>query len=125
MNKHNPKRVAIAVLIAGGALAGVAVKHHAASSARERATPVLAEIPSSLDASPGEGEVVRVYSVSGMCCASCTHKLHDRIASMDGVEACAVDLLKERLTLIARDDLAPERILSRLSFDKYTAVELP
>jgi len=113
------------VLLAGGVLAGVAIKHSVDEAERESATPVLAEIPSRLDVSPGEGEVVRAYSVSGMCCESCTRKLHERIGSLDGVGACAVDLLEERLTLIARKNLPPERILSRLSFDKYTVVELP
>jgi copper chaperone CopZ len=125
MNEHKPKRVAVMVLLAGGALAAVAMRQNTATEQRERSLPVLEEIPSYLAVSAGEGEVVRAYSVSGMCCASCTRKLHQRIASMDGVEACAVDLAQERLTLIARNNLPPERILMRLSFGKYTAVELP
>ena len=125
MSEYNPKRVAVVVLLAGGVLAGVAAKHKADESARESSAPILVEIPSSLDTTPDEDEVVRTYNISGMCCASCTKKLHDRIAGLSGVEACAVDLPGERLTLIVRKDLAPERILSRLSFDKYIAVELP
>lgn len=125
VNTHKPKRVAAVVLLAGAALAGVVIKHRADEAERVRSLPVLADIPSSLDTSPGEGEVVRAYSVSGMCCESCTRKLHERIAGLDGVVACAVDLIEERLTVIARDDVASERILSTLSFDKYAAVELP
>ena len=125
MNEHNPKRVAMVVLLAGGVLAGVAIKHSADEAPRKASVPILAEIPSSLERSPGDGEILRAYSVSGMCCASCTRKLHGRIASLDGIKACAVDLPEERLTLIARKDLASERILSRLTFDKYTAIEIP
>lgn len=125
MNQHNPKRALVLVLLAGGALAGLAMKSSIDGAGLERSTPALAEIPSSLDSTPGEGEVVRSYKVTGMCCESCTHKLHARVTDMEGVEACAIDLEEERLILIASGDLAPESILTRLSFDKYTAVELP
>ena len=120
MNKHNPKRAAVAVLVAGVALGAVAMKQNAADDVRA----VLAEIPSSLEASPGDGEILRAYSVSGMCCESCTRKLHDRVLGMEGVEACAVDLNEERVTLITKGGVASEEILSTLNFDKYSAVEL-
>ena len=122
MNKHNPKRVAIAALVAGVALTAVVVKQNAADD--ERDVPVLVDIPSSLESAPGEGEVVRAYSVTGMCCESCTRKLHDKVLGMEGVEACAVDLIDERVHLIAKGDVASELILSTLNFDKYRAVEL-
>lgn len=122
MIKHNPKRVAVAVLVAGVALAAVAIKQSAADDVR--AVPVLEEIPSSLEASPADGEVLRAYSVSGMCCESCTRKLHDKVLGMEGVEACAVDLIEERVVLIAKGDVTAEEILSTLNFDKYSAVEL-
>jgi len=89
-----------------------------------RAAPVLREIPSSLEASPGEGEILRAYSVSGMCCESCTRKLHDKVLGMEGVEACAVDLTEERVILITKGGVASEEILSTLNFDKYSAVEV-
>jgi copper chaperone CopZ len=120
--KHNPKRVAVAVLVAGVALAAVAIKQSAADDVR--AVPVLEEIPSILEASPADGEVLRAYSVSGMCCESCTRKLHDKVLGMEGVEACAVDLTEERVTLITKGGVASEEILSTLNFDKYSAVEL-
>ncbi len=122
MKKHNPKRVAAAVLIAGVALAAVAIKQSAADDVR--AVPVLEEIPSSLEASPADGEVLRAYSVSGMCCESCTRKLHDKVLGMEGVEACAVDLTEERVTLITKGGVGSEEILSTLNFGKYSAVEL-
>ena len=122
MNKHNPKRVAVAVLIAGVALAAVAIKQSAAGGGG--AASVLAEIPSSLEDPPADGEVLRAYSVSGMCCESCTRKLHDKVLGMEGVEACAVDLIEERVVLIAKGEVTPEEILSTLNFDKYSAVEL-
>jgi len=121
MNKHNPKRVAVAVLIGGVALAAVAMKQSATGG---RDIPVLADIPSSLESAPGEGETLRSYSVSGMCCESCTRKLHDMVLGLDGVEACAVDLLEERVHLLAKQSVPTERILSTLNFDKYSAVEL-
>ena len=121
MNKHNPKRVAVVVLVAGVALAGVVMKQSAADGGG--GAPVLAEIPSSLESSPAEGEVLRAYSVNGMCCESCTRKLHDKILGMEGVEACAVDLIEERVILIAKGDVTSEEILSTLNFDKYSAVE--
>ena len=70
MSKHKPKSVAAAALLAGLALAAVAVNHGVGVGAEE--AEVLVEIPSHLDTSPNEGEVLRSYSVSGMCCASCT-----------------------------------------------------
>ena len=122
MNRHNPKRVAIAALVAGVALAAVAMRQSIAGGGRE--VPVLADIPSSLDTSPGEGEVMRSYSVSGMCCESCTRKLHDKVLGLEGVEACAVDLVEERVVLFAKLSVPTERILSTLNFEKYSAVEL-
>lgn len=125
MNKHNPKRFALIVLLAGGALAGVALKHRANVAQRAQDAPVLADIPAELHGSPEEGELVRAYSVMGMCCESCTRKLHGRIVSMKGVEACAVDLVNEHLSMIVKKDVPAARILSVLNFEKYTAVELP
>ncbi|MBJ20433.1 MAG: hypothetical protein CL933_13570 [Deltaproteobacteria bacterium] len=122
MNRHNPKRVAIAALVAGVALAAVAMRQSIAGGGRD--VPVLADIPSSLDTSPGEGEVMRSYSVSGMCCESCTRKLHDKVLGLEGVEACAVDLVEERVVLFAKLSVPTERILSTLNFEKYSAVEL-
>jgi len=123
MNKHNPKRVAAAALLAGLVLAGVVINQRADVGGGEAS--VLAEIPSSLETSPSESEVLRSYSVSGMCCASCTRKLHGEILGVEGVVECAVDLPTERVLLIAEKGVAPELILSTLNFDKYTAVELP
>lgn len=122
MKKHNPKRVAAAVLIAGVALGAVAWKQSVRAGDRE--VPVLADIPASLEAAPGESEVARSYSVTGMCCESCTRKLHGRVMEIEGVEACAVDLWEERLFLITKTSVPSERLLSTLNFDKYTAVEL-
>ena len=122
MKKHNPKRVAVAVFIAGVALTAVAVRQSVLGGERE--VPVLADIPMSLDAAPGEGEVMRSYSVTGMCCESCTRKLHGMVLGVDGVEACAVDLMEERVHLNARRGVPSQRLLSTLNFDKYTAVEL-
>ena len=122
MNRHNPKRVAIAALVAGVALAAVAMRQSIAGGGRD--VPVLADIPSSLDTSPGEGEVMRSYSVSGMCCESCTRKLHDKALGLEGVKACAVGLVEERVVLIAKGGVASEQILTALNFDKYRAVEV-
>ena len=67
---------------------------------------------------------MRSYSVSGMCCESCTRKLHDKVLGLEGVEACAVDLVEERVVLFAKLSVPTERILSTLNFEKYSAVEL-
>jgi copper chaperone CopZ len=122
MNKHNHKRVAIAAIFAGVVLAAVAINQGAEGG---RDAPVLAEIPSNLESTPGDGEVIRAYSVSGMCCESCTRKLHDKVLGMDGIEACAVDLDEERVVLIAKGGVASEQILTTLNFGKYRAVEVP
>ena len=89
-----------------------------------RKVPVLAYIPSSLGTAPGVGEVMRSYSVSGMCCESCTRKLHDKALGLEGVKACAVGLVEERVVLIAKGGVASEQILTALNFDKYRAVEV-
>ena len=89
-----------------------------------RKVPVLAYIPSSLGTAPGEGEVMRSYNVSGMCCGSCTRKLHDKALGLEGVKACAVGLVEERVVLIAKGGVASEQILTALNFDKYRAVEV-
>ena len=122
MNKHKPKRVAVVVLIAGVALGAIAIRQSVLGGERE--VPVLADIPASLETAPGDGEVMRTYSVTGMCCESCTRKLHGMVLGVDGVKACAVDLWEERVHLIAKQSVPSERILSTLNFDKYTAVEL-
>ena len=122
MNTHKPKRVAVVVLIAGVALGAIAIRQSVLGGERE--VPVLADIPASLETAPGDGEVMRTYSVTGMCCESCTRKLHGMVLGVDGVVACAVDLWEERVHLIAKQSVPSERILSTLNFDKYTAVEL-
>ena len=125
MKRHNHKKMAGVVLIMGVALLAVAVRHNRQRADRERELPVLADIPSSIDSAPKDGEVLRSYRVTGMCCESCTRKIHSRMLGTEGVDSCAVDLLEERLILIVSEEVPAERLLSKLSFDKYSAVELP
>ncbi len=47
------------------------------------------------------------------------------MSALEGVDKCAVDLVGERLSVIVSQEVAAERLLSTLSFDKYSAVELP
>ena len=122
--KHNPKAAAAIVLIAGAALAGVSAKHISDKAERERDLPTFVDIPSTLEVSPEEGALARTYKVSGMCCESCTQKLYVRISDLDGVDACAVDLQAEELSVIVKREVTAERLLSTLTFDKYSAVEL-
>ena len=122
--KHNQRTAAAIVLVAGAVLAGVSIKHYAdkAERFRDRWTPV--DIPSVLEGSPEEGALVRTYKVSGMCCESCTEKLYGRISALEGVDACAVDLHEEELSVIVKREVTAERLLSALTFEKNSAVEL-
>ena len=113
------------VLLMGVGLAAVTIRHNRNRAERERELPALADIPSSIEAVPEAGDVLRSYRITGMCCESCTRKLHARISSLEGVDKCAVDLMEERLSVIVSREVAAERLLSTLSFDKYSAVELP
>jgi len=125
VKQHNHKKMAGVVLLMGIALSAVTVRFNNERADIARDIPVLADIPSSIEAAPKDGEVLRSYRITGMCCESCTRKLHGRMSAMDGVNSCAVDLIEERLSLIVSKEVPAERLLSKLSFDKYSAVELP
>ncbi len=113
------------VLLTGVGLAAVTVRHSRNRAERERDLPVLVDIPSTIESAPEAGEVLRSYRITGMCCESCTRKLHARMSDLKGVKSCAVDLVEERLSVMVSREVAAERLLSTLSFDKYSAVELP
>jgi copper chaperone CopZ len=125
LKRHNHKITAGLVLLMGAGLLGVTIRHNRVRAERALELPVLSDIPSTIDVNPGAGEVLRAYRITGMCCESCTRKLHARISELEGVDECAVDLFEERLSVIVSQAVAPERLLSTLSFDKYSAVELP
>lgn len=125
MKQHNHKKMAGVVLLMGIALSAVTVRFNNERADIARDIPVLADIPSSIEVAPKDGEVLRSYRITGMCCESCTRKLHGRMSAMDGINSCAVDLIEERLSLIVSKEVPAERLLSKLSFDKYSAVELP
>ena len=125
MKQHNHKKMAGVVLLMGVALSAVTVKFNNERADIKQDIPVLADIPSSIEAAPKESEVLRSYRITGMCCESCTRKLYSRMSALDGVKSCAVDLIEERLSLIVSKEVPAERLLSKLSFDKYSAVELP
>jgi copper chaperone CopZ len=109
----------------GAGLFAVTIRHNHNRAERELALPVLLDIPSAFDVAPQDGEVLRSYRITGMCCESCIRKLHARMSGVEGVNKCAVDLVEERLSVIVRQDVAAQRLLSMLSFEKYSAVELP
>ena len=125
MKRHNHKMTAGLVLLMGVGLAAVTIRHNQNRAERERELPVLADIPSTIESAPEAGEVLRSYRITGMCCESCTRKLHARMSDLKGVKRCAVDLREERLSVMVSQEVAAERLLSTLSFDKYSAVELP
>jgi copper chaperone CopZ len=125
LKRHNHKMIAVLVLLMGAGLTAVTVRHNRNRAERERELPVLADIPSSIEIDPEAGKVLRSYRITGMCCESCTRKLHARMSTVEGVDKCAVDLVEERLSVIVSQGVAAERLLSTLSFDKYSAVELP
>jgi copper chaperone CopZ len=121
MNKY----VLIALLaVAGSAAAWVALR---AKDPTYKA-PVLADpstIPFLLSSTPGEGELVRVFEVDGMCCGGCRPKVHAAALAVAGVREAAVDQEAGTATLLVRSDVATSTLEQALTFDKYEAHARP
>ncbi len=66
--RHNHKATAALVLFMGVGLAAVTINHRRNRAERERELPVLADIPSSIEIAPEDGDVLRTYRITGMCC---------------------------------------------------------
>ena len=64
MKQHNHKKMAGVVLLMGVALSAVTVKFNNARADIKQDIPVLADIPSSIEAAPKESEVLRSYRIT-------------------------------------------------------------
>lgn len=109
----------LAIAAAGVAYVGWASPEPDYEPPRLVVTPPPA--PPVLLAEPGPGERVRVFEVEGMCCRTCTGKLHASVSAVAGVRAAAVSFEDGRASVIVPADLAVEPLLAALSVDKYSA----
>jgi len=115
------KALWISILVAAGlGAAYVAVK----SDAPRYAAPVVEPtpvVPTRLPRPAGPGEEVRVFEVTGMCCAGCTDKLYRALSAVEGVHAACVDFDTGTASALYESDRDPSTLVQALTFDKYTA----
>lgn len=82
-------------------------------------------VPSRLSGSVPEGFLVRNFRVEGMCCESCTRKLHQSLAGVEGVQEAAVDFGSGTAAALVAGSVPVERLLAALNVEKYTARPSP
>jgi copper chaperone CopZ len=111
----------VLILVAGVAAGWIAWR----AQAPHREAASVKPIPRVLTEAPAEGEVVRVYDVEGMCCVSCSGKLHAALLEVSGVHAAAVDFDAGTASVLAEETVAPDDLQAALEFDKYTAKARP
>jgi len=111
----------VLVLVAGVAAGWIAWR----AQAPHREAASVKPTPRVLTEAPAEGEVVRVFDVEGMCCVSCSGKLHAALLEVSGVRAAAVDFDRGTASVLAAAGVAPEALEAALEFDKYTAKARP
>jgi copper chaperone CopZ len=66
-----------------------------------------------------------VFDVEGMCCFSCTDKLHTALLAVPGVREAAVNFDTGTVSAIADESVPTEALEAALNFDKYTAKARP
>jgi copper chaperone CopZ len=110
------------LLVAGAALGTIAVR------AKERSyvvptRPAPSAVPHALSGEVPPGCTVRRFDVEGMCCQGCAAKLHGALLALEGVREAALDSLAGTVEVVATAELADERLLAALTFDKYRAAK--
>lgn len=115
--KHLPL---LLVILAGVWLGYVGLRAH--SPAYE--APELG-VPTRLSGEVPAGYLVRSFAVEGMCCESCTGKLHGALAALEGVEEAAVDFDAGMASAVVAASVPLERVLAALNVEKYRARPLP
>ena len=78
-------------------------------------------IPIALTSAAADGDVVRTFDVSGMCCNGCTSKLFEALDRHPSVNAAAVSFRDGTAQASVPRDLDPQLLERELTFDKYTA----
>lgn len=87
----------------------------------EEAPKAWAPAPTVLTRGPTADEAVAVLDVEGMCCESCTGKLHARLLEQPGVRLAAVDFETGTAQAVVERGTAAAALAAALTFDKYTA----
>jgi copper chaperone CopZ len=80
-----------------------------------------APAPSVLTRAPAQGEAAVLLDVHGMCCTSCTGKLHARLMEQPGVHVAAVDFDAGTASAVVDATVEPAALAAALTFDKYSA----
>jgi copper chaperone CopZ len=83
--------------------------------------PAPASIPLALEGPAPAGFALRTLHVDGICCQGCSSKLFGALLAVDGVQAAAVDPLKEEASAWVRQDVPVATLEAALTFDKYSA----
>jgi copper chaperone CopZ len=90
-----------------------------------RENPDVSTTPRRLASELGPGEVVRVLDVEGMCCLSCTGKLHAALLVVPGVREAAVDFEAATAMVRAQESVGAAVLEQALGFEKYSAKARP
>jgi len=114
----------VLVLVAGAALAWIALRAPAPTYEAPPRKQATATVPIAIATTPAAGFAIRAYAVDGMCCEGCAAKLHVALTAVDGVQEAAVDVLTGRAQVLVPESASDEPILSALRFEKYTAEPL-
>ena len=117
MKRFLPVLIAVAGLAAGWIAWRAPGPHREAANVRP--TPLV------LASEPGDGEVVRVFDVEGMCCTGCSGKLHAALLDVAGVREAAIDFESGTASALALESVDPRALETALNFDKYTAKARP
>lgn len=115
------------LLLAGGALAWVALRAPERVYVAPKPAEVQAHVPAptALAAEVPAGCAVRTFEVEGMCCTGCTGKLYARLKAEPGVVDAAVDFERGIALAIVPEDADLAALAGALSFDKYSARPRP
>jgi copper chaperone CopZ len=111
------------ILLAAGALVWVLDSRSEPTFAAPEEVQTYAPAPTVLLRSPAEGQVQTAFDVEGMCCTSCTGKLHARLVALPGVQEAAVDFETSSALVIAGAEVGVEDLQAALTFGKYSATQ--
>lgn len=95
-----------------------------------RAEPPTYQAPAAAPPAQLSGEVpagfrVASFEVGGMCCSSCSGKLHAALTAVAGVREAAVDFDSATAAAVVPESLSDDVLLAALNVDKYTARPRP
>lgn len=104
--------------LAGLTLGAIALRARQRTYAAPGAAGTL---PLAIEGEVAEGLVIRTFEVDGICCPSCSGKLHAALASVAGIQRVAVDPSTKRVQVLVPLEVSPERLAEALTFDDYVA----